>query len=261
MKNKIAIVLFLSICFNSFGQELRQHKQGKVLEFQKPISGVHVYNLNTLKGTTTTEDGNFSVPIKLNDTVIVSHIKYRSLRIIFTQDYIDKEPLVIYMEEMTNYLDTVSIKLHDLTGDLSLDSKKKGNLSNQDSINKLYKTLADQRSIKDFDRNLEKPILNQTDVTQGTNQTYAQVQKIGFKYKDVQLRKELNLKKKFPEYLITDLGISYFTTKLNIPKEKIYHFITYCEFKNIRELYYSNNIMKVLTIMEQESFDYLKIEE
>lgn len=259
MKTKIAILLLLFTCSFVVGQELRQQKTGKIQEFENPISGVHVYNLNTLNGTSTGEDGSFSIPVKLNDTVIVSHIKYRSLRIVISKAYLDKEPLVIFMEEMTNYLETVSIKMHDLTGDLNVDSKNEERVSSKDSINEIYRNLADQRSIKDFDQNLEKSILNQTDVTQGTNQTYAQVQTIGFKFKDVQLRKELDLKKKFPEYLITDLGKPYFTSTLKIPSDKVYHFITYCEFENIRELYYGNNLMMVLTILEKESIEYLKI--
>ncbi|OIQ38274.1 MAG: hypothetical protein BM563_06540 [Bacteroidetes bacterium MedPE-SWsnd-G1] len=261
MKTKVAILFFLVVCSFSYGQELRQQKTGTIQEFEKPISGVHVYNLNTLNGTSTREDGRFSIPVKLNDTLIVSHINYRSLRIIISKAYLDREPLVIYMDEMTNFLETVSIKLHDLTGNLGTDSKNEEKGTNQDSISKYYSDLSTQRSLKDFDRNLEQPIFNQTDVTQGTNQTYAQVQKIGFKFKDVELRKELDLKKKFPDYLIENLGKSYFTTNLKIPSDKVYHFITYCEFKNIRELYYSNNMMQVLTILESESVAYLQIKE
>lgn len=124
MNCQLTIILAITCSLFSFSQQERIIKRGQILEFQNPISGVHIYNLNTLQGTSTSDEGKFEVYIKLNDTLITSHVKYQSIRIIVTERFIKQEPLVIYMHEFTNYLDTVTIKNHNLTGDLTFDTQK-----------------------------------------------------------------------------------------------------------------------------------------
>ena len=236
-----------------------QNFAGTVTEYQKPISGVHVYNLNRLNGTSTNENGIFNIPVKLNDTLIISHIKYRTQRLVVSEVYLNTSvPVKIYLEEMTNYLDIVNIKNHQLSGILETDTKSVKNTVSTDSINSEFQNLASQTSYDEIGIEFNKPI-NNTDPT--GNSTVSVGVGISMKFKDVEERKALKNKRDFPQRIISSLGTSYFTNTLKVPDEKIHHFLTYCDSKNIIDLYYQNEIMAVLTILQEESIEYLKIDD
>lgn len=259
MAKKIIYLLFIIVSINSFAQDQMQKFIGKVTEFQKPISGVHIYNLNRLNGTSTRENGIFEIPVKLNDTLIISHIKYRTQRIVISEVYLNTTlPVNIYLEEMTNYLDIVNIKNHDLSGILETDTKSVANSASKDSINSEFQYLANQTPNVDMGSNFKKPI-NSADPL--VNSTVSVGVGIPMKFKDVEERKKLKNKRDFPKRIISDFGTAYFTNTLKVPDEKIHHFLTYCDSKNIIDLYYRNDITAVLTILQEESLEYVKIKD
>lgn len=259
MINKLLCTLFFLISLNSVGQEKKHIFVGKTLELQKPISGVHIYNLNRLTATASRDNGIFEITVSQNDTLIISHVKYKTQRIVISKGYLNNAaPVNIHLEIMTNYLDTVSIKNHDLSGILEADSKTT-KLTDTDSINAVWRDLAKQPSFKDYERDLSKPILNNVDAT--VNSTVKVAAGIPMKFKDVEIRRELKNKRDFPKRIISDFGTGYFTNTLKIPSEKIHHFLTYCDSKNIIDLYYKNEIMAVLTILHDESIEYTKIKD
>ena len=64
--------------------------------------------------------------------------------------------------------------------------------------------------------------------------------------------------KNIPRLIIYDLGKYFFINKLKIPEEKIHNFLTYCNYRNIFELYKKKKIMRVIKILEIESVSYHK---
>ena len=259
MNYQLTIILLFFTVFYSFGQTDSVILKGKVLEFEKPIPDVHLYNLNSLNATSTSTEGKFDILVNLNDAIIVSHIKYHTLRVLITEKYLNKDSIIIYMQEMTNKLDTIHIKNHDLTGSLSLDSKNAPQIRNMDSMYTNFKNLAKQRSFKNYGRDFERPPMNNVDPTGGAGVGGAAG--IPFRFRDLEIRRELRSKRNFPKQIIAEMGLPYFTHNLKIPEEKIHHFLSYCEHREIMKLYQKNEIMKVLTILQKESVEYLKIEE
>lgn len=258
MIKKLIYLLLIITSTNSFGQDQMEKFIGKVTEFQKPISGVHVYNLNRLNGTSTRENGVFEIPVKLNDTLIISHIKYRTQRIVISEVYLNTSlPVNIYLEEMTNYLDIVNIKNHDLTGLLESDTKGVSLSMSNDSIVSEFQLLSKQTPYIDLGKDMVAPINEPNPAI--VNSTISVSAGIPMKFKDLEERKELKNKRDFPKRIISDLGTSYFTKTLHIPDEQINHFLTYCDAKNIIDLYYKNEMNSVLTILKDESIEYVKI--
>ena len=256
-KHVFLLLFFCTLC--SVGQVERTIKHGQIVDFQKPIVGVHVYNLNTLQGTSTFTDGKFEILVKVNDTLIISHIEYRSLRVVISEEYMKREPFIIFMEVMTNYLDTVNIENHNLSGNLTTDTERSTKAKNKDS---LYSTIQDQAQIssnRDYERDLARPSKNIVDPTGGPS--VGSSVGIPFKFKDLEVRQELKIKRAFPKQIISDMGTPYFTKSLKIPKDKIHHFLTYCDHRDIISLYHKNEIMKVLTILQEESMEYAKIKD
>ena len=72
------------------------------------------------------------------------------------------------------------------------------------------------------------------------------------------LRRKLAKKKAFPIKLLKELGEDYFYKELKIPIDKYYHFLDYCNFKGIEDLYYNDKLLEVIKILYEESVAYLK---
>ncbi|MDT0552160.1 hypothetical protein [Urechidicola vernalis] len=258
MTKQLTTLLLLFCVTINYAQE-RIPKQGKVLHFKLPINGAHVLNLTTREGTSTLADGSFTISLRLNDTIQVSHLNYHTKRFVFSERHRSMEIWSVFLDELTNELDTVEIKSHDLTGMISTDSKTVGRVLNKDSIAQMYRDLAYQKSNKSFGRDLEKPPLVIVDPTGGPSVGGAVG--VPFRFKDLELRRNLKSKTDFPTKLISELSLVYFTKTLKIPEDKVHHFITYCQFKNIKALYDRNDIIKLIEILEQESTEYLKIKD
>ncbi|MDP3358507.1 MAG: hypothetical protein Q8S41_04085, partial [Lutibacter sp.] len=75
------------------------------------------------------------------------------------------------------------------------------------------------------------------------------------------LKREISRKKQFPSKIIKQFGLAYFTDKLQIPEDKIDHFLAYCEDRNIINEFYKNNLLEVIKILREESKSYHEIKE
>ena len=93
---------------------------GKVIVDDEDIEGIHVINKTSSKFTITKENGLFSIPAKLNDTIIFSAIKYKPKEVIINSEILKSKILNVYLSEMINLLDEVIIGKV-LTGNLMSD--------------------------------------------------------------------------------------------------------------------------------------------
>lgn len=115
---------FISIIFTFFLISITQAQsveiKGKVLVDDDDIEGIHIINITASKFTITKENGDFTIPAKLNDTIIFSAIKYKPKKIMVNADMIKSKILNVYLTELVNQLDEVIVGKV-LTGDLMLD--------------------------------------------------------------------------------------------------------------------------------------------
>jgi hypothetical protein len=84
------------------------------------VGSVHVLNITAQEFTITNDKGQFIVPVRLNDTILISSIQYIPQNIVVTETILKLEYLSIKLEDRVNELDEVVVgKI--LTGDLLLD--------------------------------------------------------------------------------------------------------------------------------------------
>ncbi len=229
------------------------------MNFDNTVSDVHIYNITTNRGASSNNDGEFKLQVKVNDTLQISHLEFRTRRIIITEEQLKHQYLIINIDTMTNYLNTVELKNHNLTGDLAFDNK---NIP-EDTIPKVnfnlykFKELAKMDSDKDSEVNKEEPF--QVDANPIKMTGVGSSISIPMKDKESIMKRELRYKRSIPTKIIASLGEDYFIEKLKIPEDKIYHFITYCEYRNIFNLYKENRIIELLNILTEESIIYNKI--
>ena len=118
MKNFTNLIyVFLFFGFNSFAQEIDIN--GKVIA-DEDIEGIHIINKTANKFTITGINGTFTIPAKLNDTILVSGIKYKHQEIIVNELIIKSQEMTVFLEENIYQLDEVLIGKF-LTGDLRSD--------------------------------------------------------------------------------------------------------------------------------------------
>lgn len=93
---------------------------GKVIIDDPDVEGIHVINKTASKFAITRDNGEFSIPATLNDTIVFSAIKYKPKEVIITPLIIHSKQMTVYLTELVNELDEVLVGKV-LTGNLWSD--------------------------------------------------------------------------------------------------------------------------------------------
>lgn len=90
----------------------------------QPLESVNIVNLNMVKGTATDERGAFEMKAKVNDTLHLSYLGYKSIKVRVTNDWMKFGETKIEMTELALALEEVVVKQLKLTGYLEVDIKQ-----------------------------------------------------------------------------------------------------------------------------------------
>ncbi|MDC9721314.1 MAG: carboxypeptidase-like regulatory domain-containing protein [Urechidicola sp.] len=137
MLKKTLLQIFLFISIYSFSQEEIQTDsvqidptrtislKGQIVNGfdKKPLAGAHIFNMNSVRGSVTNNDGTFSIPTKVNDTIFLSYIGFQSVKIKITNDLMKGNELEISLYEQSERLAEVNVKSTTLVGVLEIDAK------------------------------------------------------------------------------------------------------------------------------------------
>lgn len=88
-----------------------------------PLESVNVLNISTIKGVTTNVKGEFQIQAAVKDTLHLSFLGYKSVRVVVSNDMIKYAGIRIGMGEGTYHLDEVIVQPYNLTGVLEIDAK------------------------------------------------------------------------------------------------------------------------------------------
>lgn len=120
--NFLKILFFVLLSIKSFSQE----KVIGIVENDadsKPISNVHVINLNKVVGVITDKSGSFEIDAEVNDTLYFSYLGFKSIKIRVTNDLIKFKNSKIRLTELAYALEEVIVSPYQLTGYLEIDAK------------------------------------------------------------------------------------------------------------------------------------------
>lgn len=253
-------IIFLLFSFNFQGQTVWLKGTVKNTSL-KGIKNAHILNLTTKKGTVSNENGLFNIKVKKGDWLQISNVQYKSAKQRVTNTNIKEKTVQVYLFEITNQLEEVKIKKK-MKGFLSLDRKT------QPKDTKFGTPLISLKEIAKMDlskvnlgRNLKpKSAQHLTDpVAKAAGLPTATVgipDRSSLRKKA--LRKELNFKTNFPIKLKNELGEHFFFQKLKIPKDKYYHFLSYCSSLGIEQLYKEKKTLQLIKLLQEQSKSYLK---
>ena len=98
---------------------------GKVVNAanDKALQGANIININTVKGATTDNDGDFKLKAKINDTLFFSYLGFRNMQVRVTEDWLKYGDVKIKMTEKAIALEEVTVRNIKLTGYLEIDAR------------------------------------------------------------------------------------------------------------------------------------------
>lgn len=86
--------------------------------------GIIVYNLNTEVFTITNRAGEFSIAVKLNDSLKISPPQFQEFIVVIDDGVIQSGDLTIYLNEVINVLPEVVVTPYDLSGNVNVDAAR-----------------------------------------------------------------------------------------------------------------------------------------
>lgn len=263
MLNQLTFTFLVVLSMQSFGQDKRTLILGKVTSTSNvSIENIHILNKNSKKGTISDTYGHFSIPVKENDTLLVSAVHFYYKEIVITKDLIEAKRLVIDLLQKINELEEVEVKAHNLLGNLTTDAE------NVEEPKSIMNPMALDFSMIDF----SKPVVNDIDNIDRKKPppTIGMVDPaymvgvsagIGFgKYVSKENRK-LNKLKQQDELinniraLVTD---TFIINYLGIQREYVNHFIEYSISQGANDLFKQNRKIEMIDLLIELAPEFKK---
>ena len=127
MRYFVVFFLFILSGTTVFSQEttIIQKVSGTIVNdnTKLPLSNVNIININKVRGTVSDSKGNFEIEFGVTDTLHLSLIGFKSIKIRVTNDWVKNKTTKIQMTESAIALEEVVVRPYDLTGYLEIDSK------------------------------------------------------------------------------------------------------------------------------------------
>lgn len=249
LMKKLLVLLAFFISYTSLNaQEKRTFKTGKAVLDSIGIVDVHIINQNTRVGTITNDNGLFEIPIKVGDSLFLSHLNLQDKLIIVTEKILATKNFIINLNE-----DTVALNGFVLEKQRSIFYQDpeiityNGPIVNAKKLNLPYAntTVEKDKSVIKFRAGGVVSLDNLINSLNGNKKREKQLKKMSAE--DVQLDK---IRKKFTD--------DFFVTDLKIKKEYINQFLNDCIDKNIIRIFKSDNVLKLTKLLIEESKLYPK---
>jgi hypothetical protein len=263
IKKLLTFFFFFLLVLNTSSQEKRTLVSGKVIDSLEAVNNVTIINLKTNQGTSSNNNGVFRLFLQLGDSIKVSSVQHLTKIITVNEFNIKQKSITIFLKSKIYELDEFDLKRNDLSGRLGIDTKEVP-LNKKDS---LLRDVIDfskvNMKIVEGDDHIDqkvRPPINETDPNKKFKGAGATIS-ISYKYSERlwALRKKLELQKKFPYTILSELGDAFFFDELQIPIEKYFHFLEYCNPLGIEDLHKEGKQLELIKILREESISYLKI--
>ncbi|WP_188373681.1 carboxypeptidase-like regulatory domain-containing protein [Winogradskyella haliclonae] len=121
MRIRFYLILVSTLCLSVTASAQLIDLKGKVIGSGE-VEGIHILNKTALKYIVTDTDGSFVIPVKFNDTLTISGLRYKTKEIVIDKSILAKKGVEIFLTENVTQLDQVIVgKI--LTGNLGSDIK------------------------------------------------------------------------------------------------------------------------------------------
>lgn len=183
------------------------------------LESIHVFNITTSKGTLTDRNGKFKIAVSIGDTLHITAIQFQAEKITISLEHFVSKKIRVELQQLTNELDEILLKNHNLTGYLNQDVR---NIKTEPVISAVSLGIIEK----------EARILTQSERQLNTAQSGfldPLINTISGRTKMLKKRVELDRKNVELEKLLEKFPAEYLANELNIEEELVYDFLLYCE--------------------------------
>jgi hypothetical protein len=231
--------------------------QGRVSSTDKDVVGVVVQNTTTRDAVITDLEGNFSIRVRVNDTLVFSAVHFLRKSLPVTQALYRSNFVEVPMQEFVNQLREVVVSPYNLTGDLTKDIDRV-TLEKDVSAEALNLPNAHRHIPTQSERRLEQATAGKFNVGMLLNPPLDPlINAITGRTKMLKKRVEVDKTYTKTQQVQGYYADSLFVTTLKIPMEKIDDFMYFCEVDEaFQAAVQSQDKLRIWDIMLQKSRAY-----
>ena len=242
MRIFLNIFFLIAINFIYSQDDYRTWIKGKVLYKNVNVSSANVINNTSQQATTTNDDGEFEIEVKLDDKLIFSSVQYQIRELNITKEILQRNRIVIDVNEKVNELEEVVVTPENQEKFLDLKEEEFKRFDYTfDKSSRVNNVINEQGKLVDGINfvNLYRLIRNSIKKDSNENES-------NYKYKPSDLLREL----------YDDV---FFTKNLLIPNDKINEFLLYCDdnFPD-RILLKKDNEFELIEFLVKQSKKFVK---
>ncbi|MCH2489522.1 MAG: carboxypeptidase-like regulatory domain-containing protein [Flavobacteriales bacterium] len=249
MQNNSSYLCVLLLFFVALVNGQEKEIQGTITN-ESEVEGIHILNTTSRYNTVTNAYGNFSIEVNLNDTLLISSVKYMPEKVVITDSIYKNGILTIELRELINELDEVFLRPR-LTGNLETDLK---NIKTEKPIN------FDDVGIPGFKGKPEEKIVPIVP-SLGTFTTVdleAMYKHISGYYKKLKIKRKWEAQNTDAAKIINFYTRNFFFEAYNIPEGRLYDFMLFCiETSSLQRDFKKENYNAVLAIFSEKSEIYV----
>ena len=247
------ILLFFPLAIIAQDQDVLIN--GKITNNTSDIEGIHVLNLTSLIATITKKDGTFQIRGQVNDTILISSIQYRTQKIILTQNQIQSKALNILLISNITELDEVTVKPHNLSGNLYRDLKENTTAYENVRPSKLGLPNAYTKPKTQTERRVYEATSGS-----GLLPLFPIINAITGRTKKLKNQLKLERNEKKLEATKQQFNTALYSDFLKIPEERIDDFIYYCAVDTaFIAVQQTGDVMLMLELLRKKSTEYRKV--
>ena len=243
MKKWILLLLITLTSTIIFSQEKNKTIEGFIGYENHPLKDVHILNKTSQIGTITNDGGKFKIVVNENDTLLVSHLNFKNQEILITHKIIKERAIIISMKDETYVLDEVSISKPKSIFHIDKDiMPHNAPIVNAKTLKLPYansKPKKDERIVK-LNSGFAISLTNLITTLNGSKKRARKANELYKQDKNLQ-----KIRKHFTD--------DFFVTDLKIKKQYINQFLNYCASKNIIRHYQSDNQLRLIKVLLEES--------
>ena len=98
--------------------------EGRVTSKDGDVAATHVLNITTQKASITDVNGFFSIPVRMNDTLVFSAVQFKKKQIVVTPAIFGSSTIEVPLDEVLEELDEVVVTPYNLSGNISKDLER-----------------------------------------------------------------------------------------------------------------------------------------
>jgi hypothetical protein len=121
MQKRLTILVLFMVYFGYSQEEFKAVVENESTGM--PLSSVHVLNLTQVVGTITDAQGVFQIPAAPKDTLYLTYLGFKPLKIAVTNDMVKFGNATFQMTELAFALEEIVVKPYQLTGYLDIDAR------------------------------------------------------------------------------------------------------------------------------------------